>query len=412
MTLTGKLGMLGITARVAAHQARDRVLPRTTTPDAVPASPEALTCDWLTAHLCSAVPGARVEHFTLTGRTDGTSSRRRMTVHYNPAGRGAGLPEALFVKSTPTFLTRLVCGMNDLLVSEANFYNRLRPELDIETPHGYAAVYDTTGCRSLFLLEDIALTREATFAGPAERYVDRAMAENMIDVMAAYHARFWDADHRSRLPWLPDARRWFLHTHDMMNVDKLGRTGVQRARPVLPAELVRRRAELWPAFLRSLDAAVTGPSTALHQDVHAGNWYVTGEGRMGLYDWQCMAVGNWAVDVSYALMSNLAVPDRREWELDLLARYTEQLARRGVDPVPTVEQAWLDYRRQAMHGLMFWLVTIGVSRLQPDMQPREVCLANLERMGQAVIDLDTLGSFPDRAGPAPDGHPRAPERIA
>ncbi|MDT7673285.1 MAG: hypothetical protein QOD82_1187, partial [Pseudonocardiales bacterium] len=38
-------------------------------------------------------------------------------------------------------------------------------------------------------------------------------------------------------------------------------------------------------------------------------------------------------------------------------------------------------------------VTIGVSRLQPDMQPREICLANLERMGQAAVDLGTLDSF-------------------
>jgi hypothetical protein len=393
VTVAGKIGMFGVTARVAAHYARDRMLPRTVGPDDVPTSPEALTVDWLTARLCAGSSGARVEQFSITGRTDGTSSRRRMSVVYNRAGRDAGLPEHLFIKSTPTLLTRLVCGMNDLLVSEANFYNRLRPDLDIETPNGYAAAYDTTGCRSLFLLEDIGLTRGATFGGPTDRYVDRSMAENMIDVMAAYHARYWEVDHASQLSWLPDARGWFLHTHDMMNVDKLSRNGVQRARPVLPAELTRRAGELWPAFLRSLDAAVTGPRTALHQDVHAGNWYVTGEGRMGLYDWQCMAVGSWAIDVSYALMSSLTIGDRRAWERDLLARYLDQLAGHGVTSAPTAEQGWLDYRRQAMHGLVFWLVTIGISRLQPDMQPRDVCLANLERMGQAVTDLETLDSF-------------------
>jgi aminoglycoside phosphotransferase (APT) family kinase protein len=396
VSLRGKLGMLRTTARVAGHYAADRVRRGPVGPDAVPPSPEAATPAWLTAHLCAAVPGARVERVEVLDRTDGTSSRRRIAVTYNAEGRAAGLPERLFVKSTPTLLTRLVCGMNDLLSSEAHFYDRLRSGLAIEAPTGYVAVYDDSAARSLFLLEDIAETRGARFAGPAERYVDRAMAEDMVDLMATYHARFWDVDHARELPWLPDARRWFLHTHDMMNVDKLSRNGVRRAAEVLPPELVERADELWPAFLASLDAAVTGPGTALHQDVHAGNWYVTGEGRMGLYDWQCMAVGNWAIDVSYALMSALTVTDRRAWERDLVGRYLTRLAELGVGGAPSEEQAWLDYRRQALHGLVFWLVTIGVSRMQPDMQPRAVCLANLERMGRAVLDLDTLGAFRDR----------------
>ena len=403
MSLMGKLSMLGLTARVAGHYVSDLVRRPSPGPHDVPTSPEALTVDWLTAHLCNRVPGARVERFEVTGRTDGTSSRRHLTIDYNADGRAAGLPERVFVKSTPTLLTRLVCGMNDLLASEANFYNRLRPGLDIEAPDSYTAVYDTTGCRSLFVLEDIAQTRGASFAGPAERYVDRAMAENMIDLMATYHARYWGADHARTLVWLPDARQWFRHTHDMMNVNKLSLNGVRRATSVLPGELVERADELWPVFLNSLDAAVTGPQTTLHQDVHAGNWYVTGDGRMGLYDWQCMAVGSWAIDVSYALMSALTVQDRRTWERDLLARYTNQLVGHGVRTAPSAEQAWLAYRQQTMHGLVFWLVTIGVSRLQPELQPTDICLANLARMGQAVIDLATLDSFerPARAGRAP-----------
>jgi hypothetical protein len=393
MSLSAKLSMVGITGRVAGYYVADRLRRPTPGPEDVPVAPESLTTDWLTAHLCRETPGARVEHLEISGRTDGTSSRRLITVRYNEAGRAAGLPERLFAKATPTLLTRLVCGMNDLLSSEANFYNRLRDGVDIEAPRGYAAVYDTSGCRSLFLLEDIAHTRGATFAGPTDRYVDRAMAEDMVDLMATYHAAFWRVDHERELSWLPDARRWFLHTHDMMNVNKLTRNGVPRAAEVLPTGLVDRADELWPAFLASLDDAVSGPLTALHQDVHAGNWYVTGEGRMGLYDWQCMSVGSWAIDVSYALMSALTIADRRAWERDLLARYLEQLGKHGVADVPTAEQAWTSYRRQAMHGLVFWLVTIGVSRLQPDMQPREICLANLERMGQAAVDLGTLDSF-------------------
>jgi hypothetical protein len=78
---------------------------------------------------------------------------------------------------------------------------------------------------------------------------------------------------------------------------------------------------------------------------------------------------------------------------DEFERYRQRLTEHGVADVPTADQAWLAYRRQAMHGLVFWLFTIGAGPLQPDMQPRDICLANLERMGQAVTDLATLDSY-------------------
>lgn len=39
---------------------------------------------------------------------------------------------------------------------------------------------------------------------------------------------------------------------------------------------------------------------------------------------------------------------------------------------------------------MFWLCTIGTGRMQPAMQPDEVSLANLERMTNMIVDLDSF----------------------
>ncbi|MDQ2706131.1 MAG: hypothetical protein M3Z25_00100 [Actinomycetota bacterium] len=60
-----------------------------------------------------------------------------------------------------------------------------------------------------------------------------------------------------------------------------------------------------------------------------------------------------------------------------------------MSPIPSPKPA-LAYRQQVVHGLAFWLATIGVSTLQPKLQPREVCVANIRRMAQAVADLDAL----------------------
>jgi hypothetical protein len=124
-------------ARTSAAIVYEKIVrPRPTTLDRVPPSPAALTVEWLTAALCSRAPGARVEHFTLGPKNDGTSARRTLEVTYNAAGSQVGLPVYLFTKSSPTLLTRLVTTTANLLPAEHAFYRTIRAEVDIEAPAG------------------------------------------------------------------------------------------------------------------------------------------------------------------------------------------------------------------------------------------------------------------------------------
>jgi aminoglycoside phosphotransferase (APT) family kinase protein len=141
-----------------------------------------------------------------------------------------------------------------------------------------------------------------------------------------------------------------------------------------------------------LQINIAGPQTLLHGDVHPGNWYVTGDNRMGLYDWQCAARGGGARDVAYALSTHLTVEDRRAWERDLLARYCDRLAAAGCR-VPNFEAALLAYRQQMLHAMFMWLVTIGRYSLQPEMQPKDVTLESVRRTCQAAEDLDSLDAI-------------------
>jgi hypothetical protein len=66
----------------------------------------------------------------------------------------------------------------------------------------------------------------------------------------------------------------------------------------------------------------------------------------------------------------------------------------GLDQGHTASYAaCLAYRQQPFHGHAFWLYTIGAGRLQPAMQPDEVSLANLDRMTNMIIDLDSFGAL-------------------
>ncbi|MEU4344510.1 aminoglycoside phosphotransferase family protein [Nocardia sp. NPDC023852] len=394
MSKVTKTRVLGIAGRIATHAIRERLLPaRPTALTEVPRSPEFLTTEWLTHALCRAVPGAEVSSFTLGSGSDGSTSRRAVTIEYNAAGSAAGLPVDVFTKSTPTFRSRLVTGPTGAAASEALFYNVIRPDLDIEAPTGYFAGVDTRSGRSMFLLEDVSKTRGCTFGDPTTVYIDRAKAEDIVRLLGAVHGTFWESPRfASDLSEIKDAETWQLDVNRLIRFRTRSVVGVDRAADVSPPEFLARRDELWPAFLRSLELHNRGPATLLHSDVHSRNWYINGDGRMGLYDWQCITKGHWGLDVAYALTSALTVEDRRAWEKDLLRIYADQLATSG-GPALSLDEVWLGYRQQLFHGLFFWLLTLGVGALEPAMQPEAVSRANLERMTHAVIDLESLDSL-------------------
>ncbi len=124
----------------------------------------------------------------------------------------------------------------------------------------------------------------------------------------------------------------------------------------------------------------------------ARNWFRSGDGTLGLCDWQAVVVGHWSRDLAYALATVLATDDRRAWEHDLVALDAEELERRG-GPSTTSQEAFARYREQLWGALAFWAPTYSPPRRMPsDMQPREVSGEMLRRIGAACVDLDAFGA--------------------
>jgi Phosphotransferase enzyme family len=389
--LVGQVGY-----HIAGEHLRRR--PRTTLND-VPPSPEALTVEWLTLALCQRIPGAAVTGFELGRRNDGTSARRTMRVTYNAVGRDAALPEAVFTKSAPSFLSRMVAAGARLAQIEASFYRFVRPELDIEAPATLYSAFDRVSHRLMLITDDVTVTRGATFGTALDRRLSQAQAEQLVTTLAAIHARYWNAPIQKMFGgWLCDAYQYLQILDNSLNVPARILSGLERARAVVPPQVYAHRRELYPALVESQrHNAFGGTTTFLHGDVHPGNWYLTRDGALGLYDWQMCVRGGPARDLAYALTSHLTVEDRRAWEGVLLDRYRDELAQRGVASPPGSADLFLDYRRQAIYGMFAWLATIGRSPLQPKYQPDEISLANLARMTQACADLDTINALRENA---------------
>ena len=362
--------------------------------DDVPCTPYAVTPEWLTAVLCGKVPGAVVMHVEVKPASAGTHERHQLKVSYNEEGRRAGLPVSIFTKSLPSIVTRMIGGFNGTARVEGSFFTQIRPQLEIEAPLCYHSAYDRRTFAAIHLLEDLVATKSATFCNH-KTYVTRAMADNMIDLLAALHGRFYgDRTLAERYRWLASYPRWFTIGAAKMGTEYYTRKAFDAAAHVIPEEVMARRDDVWPATMRALALHDSEPQGLIHSDVHIGNWYRTGAGQMGLCDWQCLSRGHWSRDFAYAVTASLTPDNRRSWERELLARYVERFAEKtGVKP--DFDLSFLRYRQQIAHALAMWTITLCHSPLLPNMQPEDTTLTMIERMTTAMADLDALDSFQD-----------------
>jgi aminoglycoside phosphotransferase (APT) family kinase protein len=383
------LAALKISGRVAYERL---ARPKARRFDDVPCTPYAVTPEWLTAVLCGKVPGAVVTQVEVKAASVGTHERHQLKVSYNEEGRRAGLPISIFTKSLPSIVTRMIGGFNGTARVEGSFFTQIRPQLEIEAPLCYHSAYDRQTFAAIHLLEDLVATKSATFCNH-KTYVTRAMADDMIDLLASLHGRFYgDPTLAERYRWLASYPRWFTIGAAKMGTEYYTRKAFDAAAHVIPAEVMARRDDVWPATMRALALHDSEPQGLIHSDVHIGNWYRTGAGQMGLCDWQCLSRGHWSRDFAYAVTASLTPDNRRSWERELLARYIERFAQKtGVKP--ELDLSFLRYRQQIVHALAMWTITLCHSPLLPNMQPEDTTLTMIERMTTAMADLDALDSF-------------------
>jgi hypothetical protein len=190
-------------------------------------------------------------------RSDGSTPRQVLLLEYNDAGLGSGIPQRVFSKSSPHFTSRLITGLTGALQNEAGFYMTLRPEVEMETPIGYYAGVDDASGRSMFLLEDVADTHGARFGDPTSLQVDRAMAESMVENLAAYHGRFWE----SELPdqsWIQTSLGFQQRVNATIDFEKRSLIGIERSESIAPVEFLRRRDEVWGARCAPLNSMCPG----------------------------------------------------------------------------------------------------------------------------------------------------------
>ena len=356
----------------------------------LPLSYDAITTEWLTDALCYAHPGSKVTSFGLGPVDTGSSNRRKIAVVYNEAGKAAGLPDKLFCKATHDLANRIVLGISGGALGEVQFFNHVRPLLDIESPLSCFAGYDASNINSIVVLRDISA--DVTSFCDHNTEMTLARAESQMGLLAAAHGQgYANPALRAELERIVTWPEFFTKTLDF-GMEAGSNKGFLDGVDVIPSATYKRFDEIWSKTLQSVELHNSLPLTLMHGDVHLKNWYIAGNGEMGLSDWQCVSRGHWSRDVCYAISSALTVENRRAWEKDLLRFYLDRLRASGGPKVP-FDEAWLNYRQQLMTALTWWTITLAPTEDIPDMQPRDITLEMVRRIGAAVDDCGSLDSF-------------------
>ncbi len=375
--------------RVGLYALHDNVLkPLARSARDTPWAPQAVTVDWLNDTVAKRFPGSEILGLELGSGSAGTSVRRQISLRYREPVP-AGAPSSMFMKTSPTLLTRMANSGSGAAVSEGNFYRLLRPELNIEAPSGYYSSFDKASCRSIHMLEDLVATKGATFCN-WKTDISFGQAEDIIDLLAELHGHYYgDPRLDAMAGWMRTFPQWVWSGFINSGFDVQHRQAFIVGEDVIPAKLRSGGQATWDAVVAGLAMHDASPKTLIHSDVHLGNWYMTGDGRMGLCDWQCISRGHWARDLSYALATTLTVDNRRLWERGLIARYADALsAKTGTNF--SFDDAFSAYRAQLPAALLMWTTTLCPPPIMPDMQPLPMSREMVRRLTHAIADNDVV----------------------
>jgi hypothetical protein len=311
-----------------------------------------------------------------------TAGRITFDVFFKNGG-AMNLPKRLMVKvARPEFIDI------PLYENEVNIYTRLGDELFMKTPRCFGGFRDHESLSFGLVLEDLRTTN-VTFVNVLSKFRAEDTAA-LLEQLALLHAPYWES------PRFNDDLDWIQpHTsgpiHDLFSQEKGGVHFLidhEIATHQFKRELLESIGES-PKSLAEQVARVQRhqanlPCTLLHGDAHVGNTYKTQNGERGYLDFQLSAHGFCMHDVSYTIVTSLAVQDRRQYEMNLINGYRERLIELGVHTPPSLDMLFEEYRRA-----MAWNLYIGWLTSPTENYGWEITVGNLIRLATAYRDLDS-----------------------
>ena len=258
-------------------------------------------------------------------------------------------------------------------VTEADFYCRIAPQINVRVPECVIAVIDREAQQAAIIMRDL-IVDGATFCSALDIFTADDAASSLAQ-LARLHAR---TDLLKNADWIGPRSAQIARTR-AFTAEMIQALMDDPRGDNLSAE-VRNGGNILAAMRAFANLSETRPQYILHGDSHAGNIFRTADG-LGLIDWQVLQSGAWALDVAYHLNAVLPVEVAETEERRLLNDYLSRMRASGLD-MPDDEEAWMQYREAVAYGLFMWAIT---RRVDPPIIHRFT-----DRLGKAAMRHDTF----------------------
>ncbi|OQW30998.1 MAG: hypothetical protein A4E19_20755 [Nitrospira sp. SG-bin1] len=366
----------------------------------IPASPDAISPDWLTLALRRAgvlhhANVVAVNVRPVAGGSGFVGQTARLQIRYDR--QEASAPATVFAKlSSADPAIRQQLRKVGLYETEAGFYRDVAPlpTFPLPVPRPYLSLYDEETSECVLLLEDLG---QVEF-GDNLTGSSSADAPMVVRHLGRLHARFWNDPFLKEWPWLrtlTDEAETRIGLYRAM----LPRFE-QRCADFLTPTLLRSARRFGEVFPQYVEQTSGKPQTLTHGDFRADNFAftTTREGRgVTVFDWQVARRAPGPRDLAYFLSGSLPVGERRATEESLLKLYEEALAANGVEGY-TGENLRRDVQAGLAAPLTTWVIAGGMLDFSSERGAnlvRQVC----ERLDATLKDYQFIDYLNKLAAP-------------
>lgn len=343
----------------------------------IPGRPQDVTPAWLSAVLGVEVADAAIAPIG-TGQTAATY---RVAVRYRTGGHG--LPDSFVVKlpaADPAVRDRVALSYR----CEHAFYTDVADTVAVPVPRCYHCAVNPDGTDFVLLLADLAPAEQ----GDQIRGCTPAEVRLAATALAGLHGPRWCDP-----AWLSFTGT-VMPRPDAAAARGLGEITVLAAQTTIDTLGARLspadRATTLEAAALIGDWLLGAPDrfSLLHGDYRIDNLLFDPECRaVTVVDWQTLAVGLPARDLTYLVATSLPSPTRADHERDLVDAYHRGLLGYGVSGYDA-ETCWKDYCLGALQVPM--ITTLGFAFSTATERGDEMTLAMLERGAHAIRELGSL----------------------
>ena len=350
-------------------------------PFPLPVTVEEVTPGWLTAALRTRAPGVTVKGADLLEVINTTTTKIRLRLDLDEAGRAAGIAERIIVKGGFQAHSRELQHMH---LREVRGYRDVYPVNPLPSPACYFADFDAERQQGIVIMEDLS-ARGVEFCH-ATRPQSHEQVAQRLTMLARFHAKTWDTPDIApggRFGDLVDFFDVMRGFFDKYTSPENWQRMITAPRGVATSTRFHAREWMIDAWDKATRFGQQLPYCVLHGDVHLGNLYLEPDGSPGFLD-TLASRGPGMLEVSYHISASVDVADRPRWEGALVRHYLDELAANGATP-PTFDEAMRQYAVFLSYGFFIWVTT------ESHYQPEAVNTVNAMRMSAAMLDHDIDG---------------------